>query len=131
MQTSRTCTHVSLQPYCPEMHDNCIHNTLQDNTWFQCTKLTHPRELIFCLICLHSNETKYISVHATSTTNRKISVKNWFIRASNYSKRLTSATNRAFSVQHACGLSTTPTPQAAHAQAQCWKGSSNHETALK
>ena len=51
---------------------------------------------------------------------------------------LTSATNRAFSVQHACGLSTTPTPLAsadatahAHDQAQCWKGSSSHRTALK
>ena len=31
------------------------------------------------------------------------------IRTLNCSKRLTSATNRAFSVQHACGLSTTPT----------------------
>ena len=49
---------------------------------------------------------------AISTTNQWISVKNWFvISASNCSKRLTSATNRAFSVQHACGLSTTPTPQ--------------------
>ena len=49
--------------------------------------------------------------------------------ASNYSKRLTSATNRELSVQHSCGLSTTPTLLAradatAHAQAQCWKGSS-------
>ena len=35
-------------------------------------------------------------------------MKKVFIRASNFSKRLTSATNRAFSVQHACGLSTTP-----------------------
>ena len=51
-------------------------------------------------------------------------------------KRVTSATNRAFSVQHAYGLLTTPTLLAyyadaiAHAQAQCWKGSSSHKTAL-
>ena len=51
----------------------------------------------------------YASVRAVSIANRYISVENWFIRASNFSKRLTSATNRAFSVQHACGLSTTPT----------------------
>ena len=31
------------------------------------------------------------------------------VRASNFSKRLTSATNHAFSVQHACSLLTTPT----------------------
>ena len=36
-------------------------------------------------------------------------MKNWFVHASNCSKRLTSATNRAFSVLHACGLLTTPT----------------------
>ena len=34
---------------------------------------------------------------------------NWFVRIPNCSKRLTSTTNCAFSVQHACGLSTTPT----------------------
>ena len=51
-------------------------------------------------------------------------------------KRVTSATNRAFSVQHAYDLSTTPTLFAyyadaiAHAQAQCWKGLSSHKTAL-
>ena len=60
-------------------------------------------------------------------------MKNWFVSASNCSKKLTSATNLAFSVQHACGLSTTPTLLAcevtAHAQAQCWKGSSSHKTA--
>ena len=62
-------------------------------------------------------------------------MKNWFVRASNCSKRLTSATNRAFSVQYACGLSTTPTLLAytdvtAHAQAPYWKGSSSHKTAM-
>ena len=62
-------------------------------------------------------------------------MKNWFVRASYCSKRLTSATNRTFSVQHACGLSTTPTlsmhaDATAHAQALYWKGSSGHETAL-
>ena len=61
-------------------------------------------------------------------------MQNLFVRASNCSKRLSSATNHVFSVQHACGLSTTPTLLAqadatAHAQAQCWKGSSSHETA--
>ena len=61
------------------------------------------------------------------------SVDIWFICASNCSKRLTSAINRAFSVQHACGLSTTPTllgcaDATAHAQAQYWKGSSRHKT---
>ena len=60
-------------------------------------------------------------------------MKNWFVRASNLSKRLPSATNRAFSVQHACGLSTKPTllyaDATTHAQARCWKGSSRHETA--
>ena len=35
-------------------------------------------------------------------------MQNLFLHASNCSKRLSSATNRAFSVQHACGLSTTP-----------------------
>ena len=60
---------------------------------------------------------------------RAISTKKWFICASNFSKRLTSATNCAFSVQHACGLSTTPADATAHAQALCWKGSSHHETA--
>ena len=39
----------------------------------------------------------------------EISTKNWFLCTSNYWTRLTSATNRAFSVQHACGLPTTPT----------------------
>ena len=49
---------------------------------------------------------------------------------------LTSPINRAFSVQHACGLLITPTLLAyyadaiAYAQAQCWKGSSSHKTAL-
>ena len=48
---------------------------------------------------------------------------------------LTSVTNRAFSAQHACHLSTTPTLLAcadatAHAQARYWKGSSSHKTAL-
>ena len=57
-------------------------------------------------------------------------VKNWFIHASSCSNRFTSTTNRAFSVQHACGLLTTPTPLAyadanAHAQAQRWKGLSS------
>ena len=49
-----------------------------------------------------------------------------------FSKRLTSAINSAFSVQHACGLLTTSTfciIATAHAQARCWKGSSLHETA--
>ena len=50
------------------------------------------------------------------------------LRPSNCSKRITSTTNCTFSVQHACGLSTTPMLLAcadatAHAQAQCWKGS--------
>ena len=72
---------------------------------------------------------------AVSTTNRYITVKSWFLYASNYLKWLTSATNHAFSVQHACGLSTTPTRLACadatvHAQAQCRKGSSCHKTAL-
>ena len=75
-------------------------------------------------------------MRAISTTNWWISVKDWFVRPSNYSKRLTSVTNRAFSVQYACGLSTTPTLLArvdatAHAQAQCRKGSLNHKTALQ
>ena len=35
-------------------------------------------------------------------------MQNWFLCASNCSKRLSSATNSAFSVQHACGLLTTP-----------------------
>ena len=74
-------------------------------------------------------------MRAISTTNWWISVKDWFVRPSNYSKRLTSVTN-AFSVQYACGLSTTPTLLArvdatAHAQAQCRKGSLNHKTALQ
>ena len=65
-------------------------------------------------------------MRAISTTNR-ISMKNWFVRPLNSSKRLTSVTNCAFSVQHGCGLSTTPTLLAcadatAHAQAQCRKG---------
>ena len=55
-------------------------------------------------------------------------------------KRLASATNCAFSIQHACGLSTTPTllvylytyaDMTAHAQAQYWKGSSSHKTAAE
>ena len=75
-------------------------------------------------------------MRAVSTTNRWISVKNWFVRPSNCSKKLTSVTNRAFSVQHACGLSTTPTLLAcadatAHAQTLCRKGSSSHKTALQ
>ena len=47
-----------------------------------------------------------------------------------------SATNHAFSVQHACNLSTTHTLLAyyadaiVHAQAQYWKGLSSHKTAL-
>ena len=62
-----------------------------------------------------------------STTNWQISVKNWLLHASNGWKWFTSATNRAFSVQHACGLATTPTLLActdatAHARAQCRKG---------
>ena len=36
--------------------------------------------------------------------------KNWFLCTSNCWTWLTSATNRAFSVQHACGLPATPTP---------------------
>ena len=36
-------------------------------------------------------------------------MKNWFVSASNPSKRLTSATSHAFSVQYAYCLSTTPT----------------------
>ena len=47
----------------------------------------------------------------------------WFVNALNCSKTLASATNCAFSIQHVCGLSTTPTllatACAAHAQAQC------------
>ena len=44
-------------------------------------------------------------------------------------KKLTSATNRTFSIQHACGLLTTPTllvcaDATVHAQMLCWKGSS-------
>ena len=55
----------------------------------------------------------------------------WLVRASNFSKRLASATNRTFSVQHARGLSTTPTADATvHAQAQCWKGLSSHKIAM-
>ena len=57
------------------------------------------------------------------------------IRVSNCSKWCTRATNCAFSVQHACGLLTTPTLLAcadttAHAQAQSWKGSSDHRIVL-
>ena len=37
-------------------------------------------------------------------------------------------TSAAFSVQHACDLSTTHTT--AHGQAQCWKGSPSHKTAM-
>ena len=48
---------------------------------------------------------------------------------------LTSTINHVFSIQHACDLSTTPTllvyaAVTVHAQPQCWKGSSNHKTAL-
>ena len=67
-------------------------------------------------------------------------MKNWFVRASNCSRRLASATNRVFSVQHTCGLSTTPTlfsiiacsvaDATAHAQALCWKWLSSHKTAV-
>ena len=50
--------------------------------------------------------------------------------------KLTTAINHAFSVQPACGLSTTPTLLACaeanvHAQAQYWKGLSSHKTALQ
>ena len=80
---------------------------------------------------------RVLGICACYKHNQSVDIgENWFVRASNCSKRLTSATNRAFSVQHACGLSTTHTPLAsaaatAHAQAQCWKRSSNHKTALK
>ena len=66
-------------------------------------------------------------------------MKNWSVRAWNCSKRLTSTINCVFSVQHACGISTTPTLLAqfyadatvhAIAQAQCWKRSSSHKTAM-
>ena len=70
---------------------------------------------------------RVLGVYACCNHNQSIDI--------NCSKRLTSATNRAFSVQHACGLSTTPTLLAccatAHAQAQYWKGSSGHKTALQ
>ena len=39
-----------------------------------------------------------------------IGKKNWLLCASNWRIWLTSATNRAFFVQHACGLPTAPTP---------------------
>ena len=59
------------------------------------TKIARSRVLGVCACCKH---------------NQSVDIdENWFIRALNCSKRLTSATNRAFSVQHACGLSTTPT----------------------
>ena len=43
-------------------------------------------------------------------------------------KWLTSATNRAFSIQHTCGLSTTPTllDATVHTQTQCRKVLSSH-----
>ena len=54
-------------------------------------------------------------------------MKNWFLHASNCWKWLTSAINRAFSVQYACGLLTTPTllvcaDMTAHARTQYRKG---------
>ena len=46
---------------------------------------------------------------ASCKDNQSVDIgENWLVRASNCSKRLTSATNRAFSVQHAYGLSTHP-----------------------
>ena len=51
------------------------------------------------------------SVRAVTTTNWKISAKNWFLCTSNCWTWLTSATNRAFFVQHACGLQTALTPR--------------------
>ena len=86
------------------------------------TKITRSRVLGICACCKHNQSVD-------------IGEKLVCIRALNCSKGLTSATNRAFSVQYTCSLSTTPTLLAyadttAHAQAQCWKGSSNHKTAL-
>ena len=59
------------------------------------TKVSRSCVLGICVCCKH---------------NQSVDIgENWFVRTSNCLKRLTSATNCAFSVQHAYGLSTTPT----------------------
>ena len=50
----------------------------------------------------------YVSVHDVITTNPDISMKNCLLHSSNCRTWFTSSTNCAFSLQHACGLPTTP-----------------------
>ena len=53
---------------------------------------------------------RLLGICACYKHNQSIDIgERWFICASNCSKRLTSAINGVFSVQYACGLSTTPT----------------------
>ena len=84
------------------------------------TKIARSRVLGICARCKH---------HQSVDIGEKLVYMRFELL-----KRLTSAINRAFSVRHVCGLSTTPTPldcadATAHAQAQCWKGSSSYKTA--
>ena len=56
---------------------------------------------------------RVLGIHARCKHSQSVGIGDKLVySASNCSKKLTSATNRAFSVQHAYGLSTTPTPLA-------------------
>ena len=50
----------------------------------------------------------YASVHDVITTNPEISMKNCLLYSSDCTTWFTSSTNRAFSLQHPCGLPTAP-----------------------
>ena len=97
-------------------------------------QLVYPSVAVIVIVVVGTKITisHLLGICACYKHNRSIDIGENFICASSCSKRLTSATIRAFSVQHACNL-TTHTLLAyyadaiAHAQAQCWKGSSNHK----
>ena len=104
-----TCIHVGLE--------TCLVTALLP-TYYPMCMCSRGKVLViglyFCRVVVVVVGTKspvleiYTSVHDVITTYPEISMKNCLLYSWNCRTWFTSSTNRAFSLQHACGLPTTP-----------------------
>ena len=63
------------------------------------------------VVVMKITRSRVLGIYVCCNYNESVDVgENWFLCTSNCRTWLTRATNHAFSVQHACGLPTAPTP---------------------
>ena len=82
----------------------------------KCSSIDHEyeyRKNLFALIFYYPAHMHVLGICTSYKYNQSVDIGETLVYTHlEFSKRLTSATNRAYSVQHACALSTTPTPLA-------------------